>query len=487
MGNILSFFGIGNETPVSKPKPQTEQKKQNPRYTPLPITKNQKVVGDMFRKLTPEVSDWVEDKDKGCFDRKNDGKISLKEGIEYGIKGFLFGAVKEVIKHPVATAVAVGVGVTLTAVTGGAALPVMAAVGAAASAATVGYGAYKVAAAKTDAEAQQGCETIGMGVFGLVTATLSSKNALDKAAEAGVVGAKRAEDATYVESLGQCFKTTPEALKVSGKYISEAVQSFKNSVKIATYNLTKSNASSAENFENEKMVLGYKVKRYIAKSTGLSGKGNRFKDPALQENLMKSINEDNVELAKDLITKHGMDCTRSSNYVVVREEYSDYILRSVPKVLQSTDPKVHEAARYIIECEDISDKFHAIKILSSSNAKEIMSLRPIKNQDGTVISIQQQLWEKFPIRVKPLRTLRYFASNDGVISGNRGNLFNIKIYGDKGKIPNVPGAYPEINPVTGKPDLNHFVIYEETSKNGDFWKAMDKALELIDKYGYKTE
>ena len=404
--------------------------------------------------------------------------------MEYCLKGFLGGVVKEVIKHPVATLVTVGVGAALTVATGGAALPVLTAVGAVASAGTIGYGAYQVVAAETDAEAKQACETIGTGIFGLATAALSSKAALDKAAKAGVVSARRASDAGYTESLVQCFKATPEAVKVSGQYLSEAIGAVASSVKLEASKLKLTNLSAAERFELEKTVIRNNVKNNIRKSTNLSIESSKYKDPALQAELINSINEDNIDLAKTLIYNHGGDDALTSNYNILREEYSRYILKSVPKVLKSTDPKVHEAAQYIIDCEEIVDKFHAIRILNSSNAQEIMNLRPM-SINGSNYSIQELIWEKYPIKIQPQKMLRYFASNEGALSNKGKNMFRIRIYGDKGKIPNIPGAYPEINPVTKQPDFNHYVIYEETSENGYFWQAMDKARALIDKYGYK--
>lgn len=105
--------------------------------------------------------------------------------------------------------------------------------------------------------------------------------------------------------------------------------------------------------------------------------------------------------------------------------------------------------------------------------------------DGEYYSIQQLLWKKYPIYVEPPRVLPHIATNDGIISGSGKNLFNLKIFGEKGKIPKVPGAHPLIDAKTKQPDFNHYVIYEETAERIRFWDAMDKANALIDKYGYQ--
>lgn len=159
-------------------------------------------------------SDWLNDKDKVCTDGKDDGSISFGEGLESFGKG-LMGIVKGVINHPIATAVTVAAGVGLTILTGGAALPVMVAAGAAAGTGMIGYGAYKAATAETDAEAKQAWETIGNGTFAVAASVAGAKPALNAAAKAGVTSAQGTKNMNAVQATLQAFKSTPEALKMS--------------------------------------------------------------------------------------------------------------------------------------------------------------------------------------------------------------------------------------------------------------------------------
>ena len=160
-------------------------------------------------------SDWLNDRDKVCTDGKDDGSISFGEGLESFGKG-LMGIVKGVINHPIATAATVAAGVGLTVLTGGAALPVMIAAGAATGAGMVGYGAYKAATADTDAEAKQAWETMGNGTFALAASVAGAKPALNAASKAGVTSAQGAKNMNAFKATVQAFKSTPEALKMSG-------------------------------------------------------------------------------------------------------------------------------------------------------------------------------------------------------------------------------------------------------------------------------
>lgn len=98
--------------------------------------------------------------------------------------------------------------------TGGAALPVMVAAGAAVGTGMIGYGAYKAATAKTDGDAKQAWETIGNGTFAVATAAVSAKTALNTASNAGVTSAAGAKNMNTAQAVVQTFKSTPEALKV---------------------------------------------------------------------------------------------------------------------------------------------------------------------------------------------------------------------------------------------------------------------------------
>lgn len=159
-------------------------------------------------------SDWLTNKDKVCTDGEDDGSISFSEGLQSFGKG-LMGIVKTAINHPIATAATVAAGAAATILTGGAALPIMVAAGAAVGAGTIGYGAYNAATAKTDAEAKQAWETIGNGTFAVAASVAGAKPALNAAAKAGVTSARGAENMSALQATVQSFKATPEALKMS--------------------------------------------------------------------------------------------------------------------------------------------------------------------------------------------------------------------------------------------------------------------------------
>ena len=175
--------------------------------------------GHQIAKLTGEndFTDWLQDKDKVCTDGKDDGKIGFWEGAKSLAKGLIGGIPKAMINHPITTAVTVGLGAAATVLTGGAILPVLGAIGVASGVGMAGYGTYKAATAKTDGEAKQALETLGMGVTTTVLSSASAGKALESAQSAGVKSAKVAEDANILTKTAQMFKAIPEALKVSGR------------------------------------------------------------------------------------------------------------------------------------------------------------------------------------------------------------------------------------------------------------------------------
>ena len=162
-----------------------------------------------------EFKSWINGTDKVCEDGQDDGKLSWKETAEAFGKGFC-GIIKTAINHPIATGLAVAGGVALTVATGGAAAPVLCAIGATIGAGTMAYGGYKAATAETDAEAKQAWETIGNGTFGVAASVFSAKSALDGASKAGVI-ADKADDLNALQATAECFKVAPKALGASAK------------------------------------------------------------------------------------------------------------------------------------------------------------------------------------------------------------------------------------------------------------------------------
>lgn len=137
-------------------------------------------------------SDWIQDKDKVCTDGKDDGHLSLGEGLASFGKGII-GCFKEVVKNPtkaltiaafttaipiavIGAAAIVGVPI-LTAAS--AVMGVVGGVSAIAGGITLGKGLYDAANAKTDAEAKRKLEKAGNGgflLFGGLTGIKSPSN-----------------------------------------------------------------------------------------------------------------------------------------------------------------------------------------------------------------------------------------------------------------------------------------------------------------------
>ena len=192
-------------------KPQVQQKPQE-----SVSFFDEKWSGYQIAKLTGDndFTDWLQNKDKVCTDGKDDGNIGLWEGVKSFGKGLIGGIPKAMINHPLATAITIGLGTVATAATGGAILPVLGAIGVLTGVGMSGYGTYKAITAKTDGEAKQALETLGMGVTSTALSIASADKALEKAAEAGVESAKVSKDAGIIDKTVQMFKATPEALKV---------------------------------------------------------------------------------------------------------------------------------------------------------------------------------------------------------------------------------------------------------------------------------
>ena len=151
-------------------KKQMESKQQNISFFDEAWSGHQiaKLTGDNF------VTDWLQNKDKVCTDGCDDGKIGFLEGTKSLAKDLTGGIPKIIINHPLATVITAGIGAGAVALTGGAILPVLGAIGVATGVGMVGYGGYKAATAETDGKAKQALETVGIGI---TTTALSMKSA----------------------------------------------------------------------------------------------------------------------------------------------------------------------------------------------------------------------------------------------------------------------------------------------------------------------
>ena len=123
--------------------------------------------------------------------------------------------VKNAINNPITTGLTIAGAIGLNVITGGAAMIPMLAIGATISAGSIGYGTYKYCSAQTDGEAKDAAQTIGSGLFGLVTSIFGAKTVLNAGAKAGVSSAQGARYKSPFGAFLQVFKATPEAVKQS--------------------------------------------------------------------------------------------------------------------------------------------------------------------------------------------------------------------------------------------------------------------------------
>lgn len=162
--------------------------------------------------------EWLCDEDKVSTDGFDDGKISFEEAMKSFGKG-LIGIVKSVIKHPIITLTTIGLGTAATIATGGAVMPVFVTAGTILGAGQLAYGIFSAANAQTDKDAKIAFETMGNATFSIASSALSAKSALNMASKAGVSSAKNFEELNTIESVIQCFKSSPEAIMQSGANI----------------------------------------------------------------------------------------------------------------------------------------------------------------------------------------------------------------------------------------------------------------------------
>lgn len=211
----------------------SDKTKTSKTVTNKPISKNKNVTKKTAPKkqgfwggVWKDIKDWWNDKDKVSTDGHDDGKLSVKTALSSIGKSFFGGIIKDAVKHPVATAIAVGIGSVLTVATGGAILAPLVWGGFALGVAQVGAGAYLWHKSKNDGDAKRACETIGNGLFAAVTSAMSAKSALKAVSEAGVTGLDNIDDMNTLEALGKCIKVSPKAMRVGIKNVPNFFGSF---------------------------------------------------------------------------------------------------------------------------------------------------------------------------------------------------------------------------------------------------------------------
>ncbi len=134
-------------------------------------------------------------------DGKDDGKISFKEKLKNFGKG-LIAPIKTMFSSPkniAITALSAAACAGLIAVTGGAAAPVLVALGITGGVFQIGKGIYKQATAKTDEQAQKAWQDIGSGTFTTGVSVFAAKSAL-KANKVDTKGM------STLKAVGKCFK-----------------------------------------------------------------------------------------------------------------------------------------------------------------------------------------------------------------------------------------------------------------------------------------
>jgi len=180
-------------------------------------------------------------------DGKDDGKISFKEKMKnFGVG--LVAPIKKMFSSPkniAITALSIAGGAALIALTGGAAAPVMVALGIAGGGIQIGKGIYKQVNAKTDAEAQQAWQQMGSGTFTVGVSAAGAKASLKAA------GISNAKNTSVLSAIGQCFKSLPSNISKSFKTAGQNISGIITSVK--------SSAANSKNLNPDVIDVEYKI------------------------------------------------------------------------------------------------------------------------------------------------------------------------------------------------------------------------------------
>ena len=356
---------------------------------------DEKWSGHQIEKITGKnvVTDWLQDKDKVCTDGKDDGKIGLLEGTKSLLKGLVGGIPKAIINHPIATVTAIGVGAVAVALTGGAILPVLGAAGVVTGVGMAGYGGYKAITAKTDGEAKQALETLGMGITTTALSAASAEKALKSASDAGVKSAQIGEDANIARKTIQMFKSVPEALKVSGKIVKANVSALPSTIGLSD--------AGSQSFADRKLLLERKIRVNLRKNVESGHLNKKYLDPARQQKVFDAITEENIDLASRLLSKN-VEYYMTSNYAKFSEDNCNYILETVPRILNSKDATLQSATEYIINNKEICDNLFTLGVVNEDNASEIMSLKGTMTQKE-YIEYASELGDDVPKEIETLQ------------------------------------------------------------------------------------
>ena len=333
---------------------------------------------------------WIHDLDKVCTDGKDDGRISFAEKMKSFGKGLL-GMVKGVVKHPIASLLTIGTCIGLTALTGGAILPLLIALGIISGAGMICVGAYNAARAKTDGAAKFAWETMGNGTFVFVSSAIGAKPALRTAAKAGVKAAEGAENLTVAQTITKTFKTAPEAVKVSVKNAKGNYLTLTTGQIHANSNATRKGVEVGYQSGNGNKVEAYKidlsgeVEEVLAKNPGLSfeketGKfyvqtswgAKSYIDPAAEKGYM--------------FVKYGPGDINAVEGVEFFDTYVDHAELAATGVKSYVDPSKLEAGKTITVAKEAPARFKVVP----EGTKYVSAEGPAEVQPKSVLRIDSQ-------------------------------------------------------------------------------------------------
>lgn len=162
-----------------------------------------------------------------CKDGCDDGRISFSEKVSNFCNG-LIAPIKNIYASPknmAVTALTVAAGAGLIALTGGAAAPVMVALGVIGGGTQIASGLYKQATATTDAQAAQAWNQMGSGTFTMGVSALGAKSSLK------VAGVQNTSNMTTWQAVCNCIKNAPSFFSKAVSTASPKVAAFMSAIK----------------------------------------------------------------------------------------------------------------------------------------------------------------------------------------------------------------------------------------------------------------
>ena len=162
-----------------------------------------------------------------CKDGCDDGRISFSEKVSNFCNGVV-APIKNIFASPknmAVTALTVAAGAGLIALTGGAAAPVMVALGVIGGGTQIASGLYKQATATTDAQAAQAWNQMGSGTFTMGVSALGAKSSLK------VAGVENTANMTTWQAVCNCIKNAPAFFSKAVSTASPKVAAFIASIK----------------------------------------------------------------------------------------------------------------------------------------------------------------------------------------------------------------------------------------------------------------